>query len=221
MDRTRSTTCLTPIMTNVPAPTAQSALVSKLLDQNTTQHTSEPSDDSRYSTLSSPYGDSRASTPDSAAPLQMNFRNADVDRNWSEKPENVTAAHAASGVGEDTVHLVGAAGRQPEEVYTRTLSWWRAGIRRAILRNVEAESKVLANMQVSKLLFLLRMCCAQWSSLCSPRGCYQEASIVRRVGEAAWPISASGKRSIVLVIFLSFNTCQIGKLCLAIEACVY
>lgn len=60
---------------------------------------------------------------------------------------------------------------------------------------------------------------------CAPReGCYQEASIVRRMGEAAWPISALGilrLRSIVLVIFLSFNTCQIGKSCLAIEACVY
>ncbi|KAI0747169.1 PAP2-domain-containing protein [Daedaleopsis nitida] len=98
--------------------------------------------------MSSSYEDySRASTPDSAAALEVNFRKADVDRNWNEKPENVAAAHAAMGVEEDTALLVGAAGRQPEEVYTRTLSWWRAVIRRAILRNVERESKWLANMQ--------------------------------------------------------------------------
>lgn len=95
--------------------------------------------------------DSRSSTPDSAAPLQINFRKADVDSSWNEKPENTAAARAALGLDEDTLLLVGAAGRQPEEVYTRTMSWWRAAIRRAILRNVEWESQVLANMQVSLL----------------------------------------------------------------------
>ena len=38
-----------------------------------------------------------------------------------------------------------------EEVYTRTLDPWRAAIRRAIVRNVEWESGVIASMQVRAL----------------------------------------------------------------------
>ncbi|TFK89254.1 hypothetical protein K466DRAFT_584798 [Polyporus arcularius HHB13444] len=121
-----------------PRPHAQKPLLTKLADQNGMFHARDSSDTSY---------DSRSSTPDSAAPLQINFRKADVDSAWNEKPENTAAARAALGLDEDTLLLVGAAGRQPEEVYTRTMSWWRAAIRRAILRNVEWESQVLANMQ--------------------------------------------------------------------------
>ena len=140
--------------TSPVAPRPQIPLLTKLTDQNTFGHghaaeTSETSQDSR-ATFS--YPDSRASTPDSAAPLEVNFRKADVDSAWNEKPENAAAAHAALGVDDDTLLLVGAAGRQPEEVYTRTMSWWRAAIRRAILRNVEWESAVLAKMQVCVVL---------------------------------------------------------------------
>ncbi|KAI0945106.1 hypothetical protein AcV7_001736 [Taiwanofungus camphoratus] len=41
----------------------------------------------------------------------------------------------------------GAAGRLPPEVYDRTMSWWRAGIRRKLLKNVERESAIIAAMQ--------------------------------------------------------------------------
>ncbi|KAI0777323.1 PAP2-domain-containing protein [Trametes elegans] len=55
-----------------------------------------------------------------------------------------------TGTGEhddEKVLLVGSAGRQDDEVYERTLNWWRAGIRRAIVRCVERETRVLAAMQ--------------------------------------------------------------------------
>ncbi|KAI0253432.1 hypothetical protein BJV78DRAFT_1302210 [Lactifluus subvellereus] len=41
-----------------------------------------------------------------------------------------------------------AAGRLPEEVYTKTLPWWRAALRRKCVAVVEWESKVIAKWQV-------------------------------------------------------------------------
>ncbi|KAI0072156.1 PAP2-domain-containing protein [Panus rudis PR-1116 ss-1] len=43
--------------------------------------------------------------------------------------------------------VLGGAGRLPDEVYERTLPWWRAALRKKILGNVEWESEVLASMQ--------------------------------------------------------------------------
>lgn len=40
-------------------------------------------------------------------------------------------------------------GRLPDEVYERTLAWWRASIRRVLVNNLEWESALLARMQVS------------------------------------------------------------------------
>ncbi|EJF56556.1 hypothetical protein DICSQDRAFT_71301 [Dichomitus squalens LYAD-421 SS1] len=78
----------------------------------------------------------------------MNFRKADVDRNWNEKAENAGAAQVTGDGGErEILFAVGAAGRLPEDVYERTLSRWRAGLRRVIMRNIELESKALAIMQ--------------------------------------------------------------------------
>lgn len=40
-------------------------------------------------------------------------------------------------------------GRLPDEVYEKTLEWWRAGVRRFLVKNLETESRWLARMQVS------------------------------------------------------------------------
>ncbi|KAI0634711.1 PAP2-domain-containing protein [Trametes polyzona] len=137
----------------VRSPTGKRAydpLVSSLLKpHDAPAHARENSDAARSSRTAS-YDDSRASTPDSQAALEVNFKQADVDRDWNEKPENAAAARfVISGEdGQDEhVLLVGSAGRQDEEVYERTLNWWRAGIRRAIVRCVERETKWLAAMQ--------------------------------------------------------------------------
>ncbi|KAL1941837.1 hypothetical protein VTO73DRAFT_6837 [Trametes versicolor] len=129
---------------------AYEPLVSSLLNpHDAPEHARDASDFARSSRTES-YDDSRASTPD-YQPLEVNFRRADIDRNWNEKPENAAVAARLVITGEDEhdehVHLVGAAGRQSEEVYERTLNWWRAGIRRIIVRRVEQETKWLAVMQ--------------------------------------------------------------------------
>ena len=136
----------------IHSPVAQNPLVAKVLQDAQSKHAhvqeSSSSDISRSSRVASSFDESRASTPDSA--LEMSFRKA--DRRWDEKAQAASAAAAAvadKAAEEEALLLaVGAAGRQPEEVYTNTLNWWRAGIRRAILRNVQAESVVLARMQV-------------------------------------------------------------------------
>ena len=133
-------------MTNDPSPTAQNApkfTLSRYLDvRDGSTHSRELSDSSTFVDTAP---SSRASTPDSAATLTASYRGANADRHWNEKTENGKAVGCPD---DDILVVVGAAGRLPEEVYERTLSWWRAGIRRAILRNVEWESRVLAAMQV-------------------------------------------------------------------------
>ncbi|KAI0674656.1 PAP2-domain-containing protein [Trametes maxima] len=134
------------------SPTAQRAYC--LPDYlNSESYSCEDLDTVQTSRTSS-YDDSRASTPDSQAGLEVNFRQADRDRNWNEKPENAAAAAAAARLvvtdedGDDEkVLLVGSAGRQSEDIYERTLNWWRAGVRRAIVRCVARETKWLAAMQ--------------------------------------------------------------------------
>ena len=44
-----------------------------------------------------------------------------------------------------------APGKRPSDIYEQTLSWWRAGIRRQIVKRVEVESKMVAKLQVSVL----------------------------------------------------------------------
>ncbi|KAI0360328.1 PAP2-domain-containing protein [Trametes cingulata] len=136
------------------SPIAQRAydpLVSKFLSPRDVPAHARVNSDAQRSSRTSSYDDSRASTPDSQAGLEVNFKQADVDRNWNEKPENAAAAArlVVSGEEGDDEHvlLVGAAGRQSDEVYDRTLNWWRAGIRRAIVKCVERETKWLAAMQ--------------------------------------------------------------------------
>ncbi|CDO71138.1 hypothetical protein BN946_scf184845.g8 [Trametes cinnabarina] len=113
------------------------------------QHPREMSDAARSTLTTSTYDDSRASTPDSQFELHVDFKQADRVRDWNEKPENAAAAQLLlRGDGDtNTVLLVGAAGRLPDEVYDRTLNWWRAGVRRAIVRCVERETQWLAAMQ--------------------------------------------------------------------------
>lgn len=45
-------------------------------------------------------------------------------------------------------------GRRPKDVYDKSLSWWRAAIRRRLVRSVHRESEVLARMQVSHPFYL-------------------------------------------------------------------
>ncbi|KAL0061390.1 Long-chain base-1-phosphate phosphatase [Marasmius tenuissimus] len=40
-------------------------------------------------------------------------------------------------------------GKQPSDIYEQTLPWWRAAIRRQIVKRVEVESKTVARLQVS------------------------------------------------------------------------
>lgn len=42
-----------------------------------------------------------------------------------------------------------AIGIQPDDVYDSQMSWWRAGVRRILVRNLQTESEWLAAMQVS------------------------------------------------------------------------
>nr|VWP01246.1 Phosphoglucomutase [Ganoderma boninense] len=135
-------------MTNDPSPTAVAPRpqnpakfsLSRYLDApDSGAHSREASDTSTFVDTAP---SSRSSTPDSTLTLTGNY----AYRNWNEKIGDDKPAAAPE---EDILLVVGAAGRLPEEVYERTLSWWRAGIRRAILRNVEWESRALATMQVS------------------------------------------------------------------------
>lgn len=40
-------------------------------------------------------------------------------------------------------------GLLPDEVYDRAMSWWRSGIRKALMRSLAWESRTIAAMQVS------------------------------------------------------------------------
>lgn len=60
---------------------------------------------------------------------------------------NSTRNSSEDGLSEVDV-VMGGVGRLPDEVYDRTLNWWRAAIRRRIMKNTEWESRVLATMQV-------------------------------------------------------------------------
>jgi hypothetical protein len=62
-------------------------------------------------------------------------------------PPLKTEPHTDDFPGEE--HTTGfAAGRLPEDVYTNTLPWWRAALRRKCVAVVERESEVIAKWQV-------------------------------------------------------------------------
>jgi len=44
-------------------------------------------------------------------------------------------------------------GKKPMDVYEATLPKWRAGVRRALVKSVQWESTVIADMQVGRLVF--------------------------------------------------------------------
>jgi hypothetical protein len=82
---------------------------------------------------------------------------------WSESPSpalNVSTAQGYQGhhkiiSSSDSVSSDDAPMFQRDDVYERTMSWWRVGIRRKLVEYVRAESEVIARMQVrrSKCLF--------------------------------------------------------------------
>ncbi|KAM5541821.1 hypothetical protein V8D89_004550 [Ganoderma adspersum] len=136
-------------MTNDPSPTAPRPRTAAKFSLSTFSDVRDEGAHSREASDTSTFVDtapsSRASTPDSTVTLTTNFRGPEAYSNWDEKAGN--GKPAGRNEEEEILEAVGAAGRLPEEVYERTLSWWRAGIRRAIVRNVERESRVLATMQ--------------------------------------------------------------------------
>jgi len=68
---------------------------------------------------------------------------------WANEKKESFEDDSSSTSGEDEGHEVveGGVGRLPDEVYDKTLSWWRAGIRRQLAKSIEWESQVLAAMQ--------------------------------------------------------------------------
>lgn len=97
--------------------------------QSTVDSDSSTTSSSMFSTMY----ESRATTPDfdeKTRGTSMNMTNGEID----------TA---------DASAIATAVGILPEEVYNRTMSWWRAAVRRQIVRNVAWESNVLAAMQKS------------------------------------------------------------------------
>ncbi|EMD34637.1 hypothetical protein CERSUDRAFT_116813 [Gelatoporia subvermispora B] len=71
-------------------------------------------------------------------------------RNSTPSSVDITSAHPGDGTDSESeaaevAHL--AAGRLPEEVYERTLSPWRAAVRRRLVQTVEWESEIIAAMQ--------------------------------------------------------------------------
>lgn len=97
-------------------------------------YTAHPKDPSN-TTSDWSYTESRASTPD---------LDGATPRTWDEK------ASSEGREKQDDNSLVGI-GLLPDDVYDRTMSSWRAAIRRRVRANVEWESKVIANMQASVL----------------------------------------------------------------------
>lgn len=59
--------------------------------------------------------------------------------NYEEEDDQLLGIH---------VHGLGP-GTAPEHVYEANMAWWRAGIRRFLVRNLHAESRWIAAMQVS------------------------------------------------------------------------
>ena len=92
------------------------------------------------------FTDSRSSTPD-PTDAGANFQSATATSigDYDEKSDFGEAQNVQDG---DADVVPRGVGLLPEEVYSRTLSSWRAGIRKRIVKNVEWESQVIARMQV-------------------------------------------------------------------------
>lgn len=104
-------------------------------------HVRTTSSDSSSSDDQSAY-DTRGTTPD--PPLAHQYtRPIALAKTWNEKDEHVSGA--------DVEIVPGGVGLLPDEVYDRTLSWWRAGIRRWLVANLVWESKAIAAMQVRRV----------------------------------------------------------------------
>ena len=84
---------------------------------------------------------------------------------WSESPS--PAPHVSTAQGYQGHHKIISSSSssssdsvsddvlvfQRDDVYERTMSWWRVGIRRKLVGCVRAESEVIARMQVRRLFF--------------------------------------------------------------------
>ncbi|TCD68717.1 hypothetical protein EIP91_010001 [Steccherinum ochraceum] len=88
------------------------------------------------------FTDSRSSTPEPTYLGVVDVKTtAGKDEDYDEKSD-------VSDVQEGDIDVVfRGVGLLPDEVYSRTLSWWRAWVRQRIVQNVEWESKVLGRMQ--------------------------------------------------------------------------
>lgn len=93
------------------------------------------------------FTDSRSSTPEPVyhAPQAQPA----APRDYDDDSDSVDSESIQEG---DIDVVFRGVGLLPEEVYSRTLNWWRAGIRRRIVQNVEWESKALGRMQVRTVL---------------------------------------------------------------------
>ncbi|KAK7685024.1 hypothetical protein QCA50_011859 [Cerrena zonata] len=71
--------------------------------------------------------------------------------NHARPPPDVDFVGEKTSLDETTTQdlnlIHGGVGRLPDEVYERALPWWRYAVRKRIVKTVEWESKVLANMQ--------------------------------------------------------------------------
>jgi dihydrosphingosine 1-phosphate phosphatase len=74
----------------------------------------------------------------------------------------VAIAKTWGAKSEKDVQLVpGSIGLLPDEAYERTLGWWRAAIRKRLLRSYIWESNMIAAMQVRNILFSTQRICSE------------------------------------------------------------
>lgn len=95
-------------------------------------------------TKSNFYMASRSSTPEPAyrnPSPDVRFQSADT-QGYDEKSDTQSVQEG------DIDEIFQGVGLLSEEVYSKTLNWWRAAVRRRIVQNVAWESKVLGRMQV-------------------------------------------------------------------------
>jgi hypothetical protein len=73
-----------------------------------------------------------------------------------------TDSRASSPIGSDSddssIYASASPGYLPDDVYEQTMGWWRASIRRGIVKTVEWESNVIASMQVRTVLKFSALC---------------------------------------------------------------
>ena len=84
-----------------------------------------------------------------------------VPPSYESDASSLASSPASSPVGQGFNHLTldehddlvdqVSPGMQPKDVYDKSLSWWRAAIRRRLVASVHWESEVIARMQVSRV----------------------------------------------------------------------